>query len=260
MVPECQSQGQGNSSPLPSPSRSITPLPPDAATSASSATMGRDGSIDSLAMNDTITTTNNNNSNNNSSTTTTNNNNTFSNNNNTTTSSTTTTNSSSSNGRVLYSFVRKRSCGGFAAFGLTTVKQLESGQRVELKQVITKQPYTSTMRCTTMRVALIHLRHHETTFLVNTNHILLPSDTPLPRPPPLPLFLSLISLVSGHHPPHVQHVSSWFRRQIESRGSTATLLLFVQSTSHASARIPLPQGAVLMTPICLSTPYSHCRR
>ena len=33
------------------------------------------------------------------------------------------------------SFVRKRSSGGFAAFGLTTVKQLETGQRVELKQV-----------------------------------------------------------------------------------------------------------------------------
>ena len=171
MVPESQSQGQGNSSPLPSPSRSITPLPSDS-TTTSSATMGRDGSIDSLAMNDTTTTP-----------TTTNNN-----------SSTTTTNSSSSNGRVLYSFVRKRSCGGFAAFGLTTVKQLESGQRVELKQVITKQRYTSTMRCTTMLVALIHLRHHETPFLVNTNHILLPSDTPLPRPPPLPLFFSL-----SHH-------------------------------------------------------------
>jgi hypothetical protein len=40
------------------------------------------------------------------------------------------------------SFVRKRSSGGFAAFGLTTVKQLETGQRVELKQVITQRMYT----------------------------------------------------------------------------------------------------------------------
>ena len=45
-------------------------------------------------------------------------------------------------GRILYSFVRKRSCGGFAAYGLTTVKQLASGQRVELKQVITHRMYS----------------------------------------------------------------------------------------------------------------------
>ena len=114
MVPESQSQGQGqgqgNSSPLPSSSRSVTPLPPDTATATtSSTTIGRDGSIDSLAANDGTPTT-----------------------------TTTTSTTSSSNGRVLYSFVRKRSCGGFAAFGLTTVKQLESGQRVELKQVNTQ--------------------------------------------------------------------------------------------------------------------------
>jgi hypothetical protein len=44
-------------------------------------------------------------------------------------------------GRVLYSSIRKRSQGGFHAYGLTTVKQLESGQKVELKQVISARVY-----------------------------------------------------------------------------------------------------------------------
>ena len=35
-------------------------------------------------------------------------------------------------GRVLYSFIRKRSQGGFHAYGLTTVKILDSGQKVEV--------------------------------------------------------------------------------------------------------------------------------
>jgi len=45
-------------------------------------------------------------------------------------------------GHVLYSFVRKRSQGGFHAYGLTTVKMTESGQKVELKQVITERVYS----------------------------------------------------------------------------------------------------------------------
>ena len=36
-------------------------------------------------------------------------------------------------GRVLYSFIRKRSQKGFHAYGLTTVKILECGQKVEVK-------------------------------------------------------------------------------------------------------------------------------
>lgn len=44
--------------------------------------------------------------------------------------------------RVLYSFVRKRSQGGFSAYGLTTVKQLPSGEKVELKQVISRRMYS----------------------------------------------------------------------------------------------------------------------
>ena len=43
--------------------------------------------------------------------------------------------------KVLYSFIRKRSQGGFSAHGLTTVKQLPSGEQVELKQVISKRMY-----------------------------------------------------------------------------------------------------------------------
>ena len=45
--------------------------------------------------------------------------------------------------KVLYSFVRKRSQGGSHAYGLTTVKLLPNGQKVELKQVITSRLYTS---------------------------------------------------------------------------------------------------------------------
>lgn len=44
-------------------------------------------------------------------------------------------------GRELYSFVRRRSQGGFHAYGLTTVKLLDSGEKVELKQVISKRMY-----------------------------------------------------------------------------------------------------------------------
>ena len=36
-------------------------------------------------------------------------------------------------GRVLYSFIRKRSQKGFHAYGLTTVKILACGQKVEVK-------------------------------------------------------------------------------------------------------------------------------
>ena len=43
--------------------------------------------------------------------------------------------------RVLYSFIRKRSQGGFSAYGLTTVKKLASGEKVELKRVINKSMY-----------------------------------------------------------------------------------------------------------------------
>jgi len=43
--------------------------------------------------------------------------------------------------KVLYSFIRKRSQGGFSAYGLTTVKQLPSGEQVELKQVISSRMY-----------------------------------------------------------------------------------------------------------------------
>ena len=42
---------------------------------------------------------------------------------------------------VLYSFIRRRSQGGFHAHGLTTVKQLPSGEKVELKQVISARMY-----------------------------------------------------------------------------------------------------------------------
>lgn len=44
-------------------------------------------------------------------------------------------------GKVLYSFIRKRSQGGFSAYGLTTVKELETGEQVELKQVISSRMY-----------------------------------------------------------------------------------------------------------------------
>lgn len=44
--------------------------------------------------------------------------------------------------QVLYSFVRRRSQGGFHAYGLTTVKLLESGEKVELKQVISARMYS----------------------------------------------------------------------------------------------------------------------
>ena len=43
--------------------------------------------------------------------------------------------------KVLYSFIRRRSQGGFHAYGLTTVKQLETGESVELKQVISSKVY-----------------------------------------------------------------------------------------------------------------------
>jgi hypothetical protein len=45
--------------------------------------------------------------------------------------------------KILYSFVRKRSQGGSHAYGLTTVKLLPNGQKVELKQVITSRLYSS---------------------------------------------------------------------------------------------------------------------
>jgi predicted ATPase len=43
--------------------------------------------------------------------------------------------------QVLYSFIRRRSQGSFHAHGLTTVKQLPSGEKVELKQVISGRMY-----------------------------------------------------------------------------------------------------------------------
>ena len=43
--------------------------------------------------------------------------------------------------QVLYSFIRRRSQGGFHAYGLTTVKQMPSGELVELKQVISARMY-----------------------------------------------------------------------------------------------------------------------
>jgi hypothetical protein len=46
-----------------------------------------------------------------------------------------------SQGREMYRFIRKRSQGGFSSFGLTTVKMLESGEKVELKQVISAAVY-----------------------------------------------------------------------------------------------------------------------
>jgi predicted ATPase len=49
-------------------------------------------------------------------------------------------------GKELYSFVRRRSQGGFHAYGLTTVKLLESGEKVELKQVISKRMYNMLTR------------------------------------------------------------------------------------------------------------------
>ena len=36
-------------------------------------------------------------------------------------------------GRILYSFIRKRSQGGFHAYGLTTVKMMPTGQKVEVR-------------------------------------------------------------------------------------------------------------------------------
>lgn len=43
---------------------------------------------------------------------------------------------------LLYSFIRCRSQGGFHAYGLTTVKMLPNGEKVELKQVISKRMYS----------------------------------------------------------------------------------------------------------------------
>jgi len=45
--------------------------------------------------------------------------------------------------KTLYSFVRRRSQGSFSAYGLTTVKQLASGERVEMKQVISSRMYSA---------------------------------------------------------------------------------------------------------------------
>jgi hypothetical protein len=45
-------------------------------------------------------------------------------------------------GIVLYSFIRKRSQGTFHSYALTTVKKLDSGEQVELKQVITGRMYS----------------------------------------------------------------------------------------------------------------------
>lgn len=44
-------------------------------------------------------------------------------------------------GVVLYSFIRKRSQGSFHSYALTTVKKLDTGEQVELKQVITGRMY-----------------------------------------------------------------------------------------------------------------------
>jgi hypothetical protein len=38
-------------------------------------------------------------------------------------------------GRILYSFIRKRSQGGFHAYGLTTVKMMPTGQKVEVRNL-----------------------------------------------------------------------------------------------------------------------------
>lgn len=48
---------------------------------------------------------------------------------------------SASGDQVLYSFIRKRSQGAFSSYGLTTVKKLATGEKVELKKVITKNMY-----------------------------------------------------------------------------------------------------------------------
>lgn len=48
--------------------------------------------------------------------------------------------------RVLYSFIRRRSQGGFHAYGLTTVKELRTGEQVELKQVISRKMYSELAR------------------------------------------------------------------------------------------------------------------
>ena len=44
--------------------------------------------------------------------------------------------STSTGGRVLYSFIRRRSQGGFHAYGLTTVKMLKTGQKVEVNKIL----------------------------------------------------------------------------------------------------------------------------
>jgi hypothetical protein len=44
--------------------------------------------------------------------------------------------------RILYHAIRKRSQGDFHAYGLTTVKILSSGERVELKSIISSQMYS----------------------------------------------------------------------------------------------------------------------
>lgn len=44
-------------------------------------------------------------------------------------------------GVVLYSSIRKRTQNGFHAYGLTTIKQLENGEKVELKNVIGEKLY-----------------------------------------------------------------------------------------------------------------------
>jgi predicted ATPase len=52
--------------------------------------------------------------------------------------------SADADGRVLYSFIRKRSSAtgeGADAYGLTTVRELSNGEEVETKQVITKRVY-----------------------------------------------------------------------------------------------------------------------
>ena len=45
--------------------------------------------------------------------------------------------------RILYSFLRKRSQGGFHAYGLTTVKQLSTGETVQLKCILTPHLYST---------------------------------------------------------------------------------------------------------------------
>jgi hypothetical protein len=51
--------------------------------------------------------------------------------------------SSPSSDRVMYAFLRKRSQGGFHAYGLTTVKMLQSGEVVQLKCIITPHMYST---------------------------------------------------------------------------------------------------------------------